>query len=89
MAESQSNRGKIVVIVLVLTIVMALFLYVASVGPAVYFAERDMLDESVIEAAHAPLNTAATRSHAVERALRSYVSLFKRSTRDYPALHSY
>jgi len=89
MSEGQSNRGKVVVIVLVLTIVMAPCLYLASVGPAVYLAERDMLDEDVIEAVYAPLGAAATRSRTVERALRSYVALFKRSTRDYPVLHSY
>ena len=89
MTKRRSNLGTVVVIVLVLTITIAPFLYVASAGPAVFFAERDLLGENFIEAVYAPLDAAATRSRTVERALRSYVSLFKRSTRDYPVLHSY
>lgn len=87
--ESQFQRGTAVVIVVVVMIAIALVLYVASAGPAVYFAERDMLSASVMEAVYAPLDAAATRCRTVERALRFYVSLFKRSTRDYPVLHSY
>jgi hypothetical protein len=89
MTKRRSNLGTVVVLVLVLTITIVPFLYVASAGPAVYFAERDLLGENFIEAVYAPLDAAATRSRTVERVLRSYVSLFKRSTKDYPVLHSY
>jgi hypothetical protein len=89
MTKSGSNRGTVIAIVVVFAIFIVPLLYVASAGPAVYFAERGLLGENVMEAVYAPLDTAATRSRTVEQALRSYVSLFKRSTRDYPVLHSY
>ena len=86
-----SNRGTVVLLALVLALVVTTVLYVASVGPFIWLADRDLLDQAKIEHLYAPLGFASKRSPPVKRTLDQYISLFRGPvpSRDYPALNSY
>ena len=67
------------VAVAVLALVLFLLLYIASVGPVVWLADRGLFAAepgSVIDMVYLPLTAAANTSSSVRAALEWYIGLF-------------
>ncbi len=75
----QSNGLVAVLAVIVIVLVLAPILYVASIGPAVWLSEKGIInaDEGgIVVTFYGPLTCAADSNATVEAALKWYASLF-------------
>jgi hypothetical protein len=75
----QSNGNVAVVMATVLVVILAPVLYVASIGPAVWLADRKMINTGEGSAAvliYAPIQFASDKSETAEVAVTWYTSLF-------------
>lgn len=75
----ETKGGAALVAVAILALVLFLLLYVASVGPVVWLADRGLFAAepgSVIDVIYRPLTGAANRSSMVRAALEWYIGFF-------------
>jgi hypothetical protein len=89
-AMRHSNGSMAVVVAVVLFVVLAPILYVASIGPVVWLSDRGLIntdEDSVVFLIYSPLQYAADHSRAADVAITWYASLFESPQPPQPVIY--